>query len=86
MAHFAEVTGPEGSQVVTRVTPLANDVITVDGVEDESLGAAFLSDLLGGTWVQCSYNSNAVAGEDRGLYPAVGFTWDGSNFAAPPAP
>ena len=29
-----------------------------DGVEDGAIGAAFCNDLLGGEWVQTSYNGN----------------------------
>ena len=52
----------------------------------EPLGQAFLSDLWGDTpqsYVECS-----IDGEYRGVYPGVGYTWDGTIFAPPvePAP
>lgn len=78
MAHFAYV--QDG--YVKRVHVLANPVITDEnGVEQESLGQAFLADLHGGDpadYVQCSYNATM-----RGAYPGPGFTWDGTEFAAP---
>jgi hypothetical protein len=76
MAHYARI---EGS-IVRDVVALNNDVITVDGTELESMGQQFLADLLGGEWVQCSYNSNPVNGQDRGGYPGLGWTWTGTRF------
>ena len=70
MAHYARVI--DGT--VVRVHVVSNDVITVDGVEEPSLGQAFLADLHGYSvdeLVQCSYNGNI-----RGVYPGVGFTYD----------
>lgn len=81
MAHFAEI---EDDGTVLRVVVVNNDVITEGGTEQESLGQAFLTDLLGGSWVQCSYNGNPVAGQDRGGYPGPGWSWDGSKFSPPP--
>lgn len=70
MAHYAEI-GLDG--IVTRVVVVANDVThaTPDGGEDEALGAAFLRDLLGGEWVQTSYN-----GRIRVRYAGIGYRWD----------
>ena len=58
MAHYAEL---DATNTVLRVLVVSNDVThaTPDGREDEALGATFLSDLLGGTWVQTSYNGLA---------------------------
>ncbi len=71
MAHFAYVV----NGTVEKVHVVANAVITDgDGVEQESLGQAFLSDLHGypaGSLVQCSYNGNF-----RGVYPSKDFTYD----------
>ena len=81
MAHFARVQ----NGIVVDVHVLVNSVITdSEGVEVEALGQAFLSDLWGGNpgeYVQCSYNANM-----RGVYPGVGYTWDGSVFAPPVLP
>lgn len=69
MAHYAEII----DNTVTRVLVVSNDVThaTPDGTEDETLGATFLHDLLGGEWVQTSYNGNK-----RGRYAGIGYTYD----------
>ena len=54
MSHFAEVT----DGVVNRVVVVHNDELLVDGVEVEQKGLDFVTDLLGGTWIQTSYNNN----------------------------
>ena len=81
MAHFARIAG----NVVAEVHVVANEVITDgNGVEQESLGQAFLADLWGGVasdYVQCSYN-----GSSRGTYPGPGYLWNGSQFVEPPLP
>lgn len=69
MAHYAEI---DSQNKVIRVVVVANDVITApDGTEEEALGKAFLSGLLGGTWVQTSYS-----GRIRGAYAGPGYTYD----------
>lgn len=70
MAHYAEV---DGTGIVQRVLVVSNEVTHVDGVEDETLGAAFLSDLLpgSGTWVRTSYS-----GSIRGRYAGIDYTYD----------
>ena len=80
MAHYAEI---DQDNKVIRVVVVANDVITTpDGTEDETLGKAFLSQLLGGNWVQTSYN-----GRIRGAYAGIGFTYDPvADVFLPPAP
>jgi len=70
VAHYAEI---DATNTVLRVLVVANEVThaTPDGSEDEALGATFLSDLLGGTWVQTSYN-----GTRRKRYAGIGYTYD----------
>ena len=69
MAHFAEI-DPEG--YVIRVLVVDNaDITGPDGQESEALGKAFLRQLVGGVWVQCSYNGNF-----RGIYPGPGCRYD----------
>ena len=69
MAHYAEI---DQENKVIRVVVVANDVITApDGSEDEALGATFLADLLGGEWVQTSYNGN-----QRKRYAGIGYMYD----------
>ena len=67
MAHYAEIV----DGLVVRVTVVNNSVITVDGVEDGAIGAAFCHALLGGAWVQTSYNGNM-----RFNYAGIGYTYD----------
>lgn len=77
MAHFARVE----NGVVSEVIVIANAVILDDnGQEQESIGAVFCNDLLGGEWVQTSYNSNF-----RGKFANPGDTWDGQEFQSPPS-
>lgn len=70
MAHYAEII--DGT--VTRVLVVSNDVThaTPDGTEDETLGSAFLADLLGGEWVQTSYNGNGP----RKRFAGIGYAYD----------
>lgn len=69
MAHFAKVE----SGVVTQV-------IVADNKE-------WCENNLGGTWVQTSYNTHGNQHpEGRPLhknYAGIGYTWDGTGFAAP---
>ena len=80
MAHFAEISD-DGT--VLRVIVVSNDVITdEDGVEQEQLGKDFCQNLLGGTWVQTSYN-----GTIRKNFAATGYTYDAARDAfIPPQP
>jgi hypothetical protein len=67
MAHFAQL---DSNNVVTNVVVVSNDDIKDEnGVEQESLGIAFMHNLLGADtrWVQTSYNANF-----RGMYAGVG--------------
>jgi hypothetical protein len=79
MAHFAKI---DENNIVVEVIVVHNDVLLDDnGVEQESLGVSFCSELLGGNWVQTSYNGNF-----RALYAMAGMTYDESNdvFVAAP--
>lgn len=80
MAHFAEL---DENNVVQRVIVVANkDTADANGVEKEHIGAAFCESLLGGTWVQTSYNGNF-----RKHYAGVGYTYDAARDAfIPPQP
>lgn len=69
MAHFAKI---DENNIVAEVIVVHNDVLLDDnGVEQESLGSSFCSDLLGGNWVQTSYNGNI-----RKNFAGGGFTYD----------
>ena len=67
MAHFAELV----NGIVARVIVVSNADTASNGVEDGAIGAAFCHNLLGGEWVQTSYNGNM-----RFNYAGVGFTFD----------
>ena len=60
MAHFAEI---DSNNTVQRV------IVVPDS--EEANGAAWCANLLGGTWVQTSYN-----GRIRKNYAGIGFTFD----------
>ena len=70
MAHFAQL---DENNVVTQVIVVDNKDITDPhtGEEDEILGIAFCKKLLGGKWVQTSYNGNM-----RKRYAGIGYTYD----------
>ncbi len=59
MAHFAEIL----DNIVQRV------IVVHDN--DEANGAQFCHDLLGGVWVQCSYNNRI-----RKQFPGRGYTFE----------
>jgi len=60
MAHFAEI---DSSNTVLRVIVVAD--------EHEANGAEWCHNLLGGTWVQTSYNNRI-----RKQYAGIGYTYD----------
>ena len=69
MAHFAEL---DENNIILRVIVVANeDTADGDGNEVESIGIAFAENLLGGTWIQTSYNDNI-----RKQYAGIGYTYD----------
>ena len=69
MAHFAEL---DENNVVKRVIVVANkDTSDANGVEKEHIGAAHCEWLLGGRWLQTSYNGNI-----RKNYAGIGFTYN----------
>jgi hypothetical protein len=68
MAHFAEI---GLNNTVLRVIVVSDNDCLLDGVETESVGAEFCRNLLGGTWVQTSYNGNI-----RKNYAGAGYTYD----------
>lgn len=77
MAHFAEI---NQDNIVTRVIVVNNSDCLKDGVEDEATGIAFCQSLLGGKWIQTSYNGNF-----RKRYAGRGYFYDQINdaFIAP---
>ena len=80
MAHFAEI---DDNNIVLRIIVVANeDTADEHGVEVESIGVGFCSNLLGGRWVQTSYN-----GTFRKNYACIGGYYDVARDAfIPPQP
>ena len=73
MAHFAQIE----SNLVTQVIVVDNsDILDEAGNESEAIGVPYCTDLLGGTWVQTSYNASF-----RKNYAGVGNTYDSSRDA-----
>jgi hypothetical protein len=71
MAHFAEI---NGDNIVQRV------IVVPD--EHEADGVAWCANLLGGTWIQTSYNSTI-----RKNYAGIGYSYDAVRDAfIPPRP
>jgi hypothetical protein len=71
MAHFAEI---NAANIVQRVIVVPNS--------EEANGAAWCAALLGGTWIQTSYNATI-----RKNFAGIGFTFDAVRDAfIPPKP
>ena len=68
MAHFAQL---DETNIVTQVIVVHNNELLDNGVESEAKGITFCQSLLGGTWVQTSYNGNI-----RKNYAGIGFIYD----------
>ena len=68
MAHFAQI---ENNLVTQVIVVDNNDILDDQGNESETIGVQFCTDLLGGTWVQTSYNGNM-----RKKYAGRGDTYD----------
>ena len=68
MAHFAQLE----NNIVTNVIVVANQaILDENGNENEQKGIDFCSNLLGGTWIQTSYNARI-----RKNYAGIGYTYD----------
>ena len=80
MAHFAEI---DQNNRVLRVLVVANrDTADENGNEVEQIGQDFCNRLLGGSWMQTSYNSNF-----RKHYAGIGYQYDQARDAfIPPKP
>ena len=69
MAHFAQL---DENNIVSQVIVVNNeDILDDSGNESEEIGRKFCADLLGGNWIQTSYNASA-----RNKYAAIGDTYD----------
>ena len=69
MAPFAEI--DENNSVQRVIVVHNNELLDENGEEKEALGVAFCKSLLGGTWLQTSYNKNM-----RKNFAGIGFTYD----------
>jgi hypothetical protein len=80
MAHFAEI---GLNNIVQQVIVVHNnELLDENGVEQESKGQEFCRNLLGGTWLQTSYN-----GSFRKNFAGTGYTYDSIRDAfIPPKP
>ncbi len=75
MAHFARIE----NGIVREVIVVGNEQAPT-----EAAGQAFIASIgLAGEWVQTSYNSNPIEGQDRGKYAGIGDVWNGSQFVSP---
>ena len=73
MAHFAKIK----NNLVTQIIVVDNsDILDESNNESEALGIKICQDLLGGTWVQTSYNGNI-----RKNYAGIGYTYDSTRDA-----
>ena len=90
MAHFVEIDAFH--KVIRGVVLSDKDIEDKDGNEIEEKGAKKLHDLLGGTWVQTSYNTYGGKHREgktpfRKNYASIGFSYDQTRDAfIPPQP
>jgi hypothetical protein len=69
MAHFAKI-GQDN--IVEEVIVVSNDVVdNLPFPESEPLGQEYCNNLLGGFWLQTSYNDNF-----RAVYAGIGYVYD----------
>ncbi len=74
MAHFAQI---DEDSVVVQVIVVNNvELLDENGIEQESIGQNFCHNLLGGTWVQTSFNQTM-----RKNFAGVGYTYDSTRNA-----
>jgi hypothetical protein len=80
MAHFAQL--DENDTVLQVIVVHNNELLDENNVEQEANGIAFCENLMGGRWVQTSYN-----GTTRKNFAAIGYTYDAVRTAfIPPKP
>jgi hypothetical protein len=85
MAHFAKISD---NKLVLQVLTLNNgDMLDANGVEDETVGQAYLekhNNWPAQMWIQTSYNTSSNQHKDggtplRGNYAGIGHEWDEDN-------
>lgn len=69
MAHFAQL--DENNVVVNVIVVANNDCVDAAGNESESVGVGYCERLLGGWWIQTSYNGNI-----RKRFAGIGYIYD----------
>tara|TARA_R110000744_G_scaffold70326_1_gene142367 strand:- start:33 stop:428 length:396 start_codon:yes stop_codon:yes gene_type:complete len=79
MAHFAEL--DVFCNVVRVIVVNDDDLKDSDNIEKEKIGQKFLNDMLGGTWVQTSFNTRANLHKEGGTpfrknFASVGGKYD----------
>lgn len=80
MAHFAEI--DQNGNVLRVIVVNNSDILDSNGNESEEIGKQFCTNLLGGSWIQTSYNSKI-----RKNYAGIGYTYDQARDAfIPPKP
>lgn len=80
MAHFAQIN--ENNEVTQVIVVSNEDCLNQYGQESEEIGALFCHRLLGGTWLQTSYNATL-----RKNFAGVGYIYDPARDAfIPPQP
>ena len=80
MAHFAELN--ENNEVLRVIVVLNAELLDEQGQESEQKGIDFCVNLLGGRWVQTSYNSTR-----RKNYAGIGYKFNiNKNAFIPPKP
>ena len=72
MAHFAQL--DDNNNVINVIVVNNEDTADEHGNEVEAIGIEFCENLLGGTWLQTSYNRNI-----RGNFAGIGGTYDPDN-------
>jgi hypothetical protein len=72
MAHFAQL--DENNIVINVIVVNNSDILDENGQESEAIGKQFCTNLLGGEWVQTSYNGNM-----RKQYASISGTYDAVN-------
>jgi hypothetical protein len=72
MAHFAQI--DEQGTVLHVIVVNNSDILDENGQESEAIGKQFCQNLLGGEWVQTSYNGNM-----RKQYASIGGRYDAAN-------
>ena len=85
MAHFAKIS--ETNEVLTVLTLDNKDMLNAEGVEDETVGQAYLethNNWPAHLWIQTSYNTSGGINNNggialRGNYAGIGYEWDEDN-------